>query len=261
MNPVAVPALLLAKKWEPKIDPTGYWISEKLDGVRALWDGTKFVSRLGHTFFAPDWYTAHLPNVPLDGELWIGRKQFQLCVSIVRTQDRDKGWSHVQYRVFDMPLGAIPFESRMETLHTLWLSRPLGQEAWGLVSQTKCLGAEHLQRELAAVQKLGGEGLMLRQPGSFYVGKRSSTLLKVKTFLDDEALVEGYQDGEGKHLGRVGAILVVWHHKHFKVGTGFSDMERENPPAIGSKVTFSYFELTDDGVPRFPTYVGRAIDK
>lgn len=102
---------------------------------------------------------------------------------------------------------------------------------------------------------------MLRRPASMYVGKRSDTLLKVKSFLDDEAVVVGHQPGEGKHLGRLGAVNVEWKGKKLKLGTGFTDAERESPPAIGSVVTFRYFELSDDGIPRFPTYVGQAVDK
>ncbi len=253
------PALLLAKKWEPaKVDPTGYWISEKLDGVRALWDGTKFISRLGNEFFAPDWFKRMLPNVPLDGELWLGRKRFQECVSIVRTQDGSKDWSQITYQVFDMPITQpIPFEKRLETLEGL-AEKHIGVK---LVGQDICEGVEHLYTRLAAVQKLGGEGLMLRQPGSLYAGKRSSTLLKVKTFLDDEAEVYGFEPGEGKHKGRLGALVVKWHGKTFKLGTGFTDQEREHPPMLLTKVTFRYFELSDDGIPRFPIYAGPAVDK
>lgn len=261
---MTAPALLLAKKWEPgKVDPTGWWMSEKLDGVRALWDGTKFVSRLGHEFFAPHWFKNMLPLVPLDGELWTGRKDFQRCVSIVRTKDEDKGWRGVQYRVFDLPLQSLAqFEDRQNSLRDIVAARrAIGASHLVVVDQERCEGIDHLYSSLAAVQKEGGEGLMLRQPGSLYIGKRSSTLLKVKTFLDDEAVVEGHQSGEGKHKGRLGALLVVWQGKRFGLGTGFSDRERENPPAVGSKVTFRYFELSNDGVPRFPTYVGPAIDK
>jgi len=103
----------------------------------------------------------------------------------------------------------------------------------------------------------GGEGLMLRQPGSLYVAGRSATLLKVKNFQDAEARVLGHEPGAGRHKGRLGALLVeLPNGKRFSVGTGFSDAERENPPPIGSVINFRYQELSEGGVPRFPSYVG-----
>jgi len=98
---------------------------------------------------------------------------------------------------------------------------------------------------------------MVRQPGSKYVNGRSTTLLKIKRFFDAEARVLRHVPGSGKHSGRIGALEVELPDKtRFSVGTGFSDKERENPPAIGSIITFRYQELSKDGVPRFPSYVG-----
>jgi len=98
---------------------------------------------------------------------------------------------------------------------------------------------------------------MLRQPNSRYAAGRSLTLLKVKRFLDSEARVVGHEGGKGRHKGRLGALLVeLPDGTHFAVGTGFTDAEREHPPAIGSHITFRFKELSDAEVPRFPTYVG-----
>ena len=91
-------------------------MSEKLDGVRAYWDGRQFLSRLGNRYHAPDWFTAGLPDVPLDGELWIGRKKFQRTVSIVRRQDRSEHWKEVRFLVFDAPASGGPFEERLAFL-------------------------------------------------------------------------------------------------------------------------------------------------
>ena len=120
-----------------------------------------------------------------------------------------------------------------------------------------CTDLDHLRRELARVEALGGEGLMLRQPGSKYAVGRSLTLLKIKSFIDSEARVAGHEPGKGRHKGRLGALLAeLADGTKFSVGTGFSDAERGSPPAIGSTITFRYQELTDGGVPRFPSYVG-----
>lgn len=253
------PPLLLAHKWENDVALHGWWMSEKLDGVRAYWDGTKFQSRLGNTFLAPAWFTAGLPTHPLDGELWVGRGEFQTCVSIVRRQDAGPQWKQVQYLVFDAPHLDRPFEERLAYLATLWkdghpYARPHAHE--------RCDSVEQLRAELARVEALGGEGLMLRKPGSKYEVGRSTTLLKVKTFHDAEGRVVGYEAGRGKHKGRTGAIeLEAADGTRFTVGTGLSDAERKDPPPIGAIVTYRYQELTRDGVPRFPSYVGVAIDK
>jgi DNA ligase-1 len=120
---------------------------------------------------------------------------------------------------------------------------------------------DHLKQELARLEALGGEGLMLRRAGSRYESGRSSPLLKVKSFHDAEELVLKHQDGAGRHKGRLGALLVeLPDGTTFAVGTGFSDAERENPPLIGSTITFRYQELSEAGVPRFPSYIGMRGD-
>lgn len=263
---VTPPAILLAGKWTPDIDPTGWWMSEKLDGVRGYWTGKEMLSRLGNPFYLPEWFTLQLPSYALDGELWMGRKMFQETVSIVRTQGgSNEIWKKVKYAVFDAPKNPGTFEDRMKFLskwvYSKHLGKPTGGEDIYVLEQTVCRGTNHLIRTLDKVSKIGGEGLMLREPGSFYEGCRSSTLLKVKTFSDDEATVVGYEDGKGRHKGRVGSIILSWEGKEFKVGTGLSDRERENPPPIGSKITFKYQELSAGGIPRFPVYDGPSIDK
>lgn len=252
---VAGPPLLLAESWDNAADLSGWWMSEKLDGVRAYWDGRQFLSRLGNLFHAPDWFVAGLPNVPLDGELWIGRKAFQRTVSVVRRQDKTEHWREVRYLVFDAPAAAGGFEDRLAFVAGAVgegktpFARPHRHERCGDVA---CLRAE-----LARVEALGGEGLMLRQPGSAYEVGRSATLLKVKSFRDAEAVVIGHQPGAGRHKGRVGALLVrLPDGTEFAVGTGLSDKERSAPPGVGTTITFRYQELTEGGVPRFPSYVG-----
>ncbi len=251
----AVPPLLLAHSWQNDIDLTGWWMSEKLDGVRAYWDGTRFLSRLGNPFHAPEWFVEGLPATPLDGELWGGRKKFQRTVSVARRQDKSDQWKELTYVVFDAPAMDAPFEERLAFARAATESKkpPYARHH----EHVRCEGVAHLRAELARVEALGGEGLMLREPGSRYEVGRSSTLLKVKTFRDDDARVVQHLPGEGRHKGRLGALLVEMRDgTRFSVGTGFSDAERRAPPAIGSVVTFRYQELSDGGVPRFPTYVG-----
>ncbi|MGO8750290.1 MAG: DNA ligase [Thermoguttaceae bacterium] len=247
------PPLLLAQSWDNALDLTGWWMSEKLDGVRAFWDGKQFLSRQGNLYHAPDWFVAGLPDTPLDGELWIDRKQFQRSVSIVRRQDKSDHWKEVRFLVFDAPKCSGSFEERLKFLTDSL--RPEQHPYARLHEHERCKGLPHLREELARVESLGGEGLMLRQPGSAYEVGRSFTLLKIKRFHDAEAVVLAHQPGKGKFKGMLGALAVqLPDGTEFSVGTGFSDAERWNPPPVGSTITFRYQELSDAGVPRFPSF-------
>lgn len=251
----AAPPLLLAHVWDNDTDLAGWWMSEKLDGVRAYWDGQRFLSRLGNPYYAPAWFTKGLPEFPLDGELWLDRKAFQRTVSIVRRQDQSDAWREIKFLVFDAPAHGGAFEDRVSHYHAyIAAQRPEFVRAH---PHEPCKGVDHLRAELARVEALGGEGLMLRRPGSSYEVGRSHSLLKVKSFFDAEARVVGHQDGAGRHRGRLGALLVeLQDGTRFAVGSGLSDAERGDPPPVGSIITFRYQELSDGGVPRFPTYVG-----
>jgi DNA ligase-1 len=250
----AGPPILLAQAWDNAADLTDWWMSEKLDGVRAYWDGKQFLSRQGNLFHAPDWFAAGLPATPLDGELWIDRKSFQKTVSIVRRQDKSDHWKTVKYLVFDAPQQDAPFEERMKYLADQL--RPKQASYFSIHPHERCKSVEQLKSELDRIDALGGEGLMLREPGSIYVAGRSFTLLKVKKFNDAEATVIAHSPGKGKHKGRLGALVVqLADGTEFSVGTGLSDAQRQAPPAIGSTITFRFQELSDGGVPRFPSFV------
>jgi DNA ligase-1 len=251
--------LLKGEPWNWEQDLTGWWISEKLDGVRAYWDGRQFLSRGYNIYDAPDWFKAGLPNHPLDGELWIGRKKFQSASDIARSQGMPERWRELKYLVFDAPDAPGPFEDRMKFLtdtRSSWRAPVVT-----LVDHILCIGNAHLETELDRIIGLGGEGLMVRQPGSLYERNRSSTILKVKKFLDMEVIVDDYEPGEGRHKGRVGALWVkLGTGVKCKVGTGLKDKDRDNPPAKGTIITVKYQELTEDGALRFPVYVGPRPD-
>lgn len=246
------PALLLASVWDGVSDLKGWWLSEKLDGVRAYWTGSAFVSRNGNRFPAPTWFCEGLPSTPLDGELWIGRKQFQRTVGIVRSGNAE-AWRSVRFLTFDAPHAGGEFERRQREIPQLVAAARYAQ----VLGQAPCGGMDHLRAELTRVEGLGGEGLMFRRPGSAYEIGRCGVLVKIKTFLDAEAVVLGHESGTGRHKGRLGSLrCVLANGTQFLLGCGLSDAERRNPPAIGSTVTFRYQELTNRGVPRFPFFVG-----
>jgi len=173
-GPTTPPPLLLANKWEEKIDPTGWWISEKLDGMRAFWDPAKgcLLSRLGNEVLCPKALLAGLPDVALDGELFLGRGRFQELMSVVKNTANlgrvDGPWKDVVYTVFDMPQHGGKFEQRMEALRSkLSEALPAGVHAFARCHpQQVCKNRAHLEEELKRVQNQGGEGLMLRRAGS-----------------------------------------------------------------------------------------------
>eukprot|EP00743_Colponemidia_sp_Colp-15_P003388 GILK01003662.1.p1 GENE.GILK01003662.1~~GILK01003662.1.p1 ORF type:complete len:310 (+),score=38.56 GILK01003662.1:72-1001(+) len=255
---VLAQSVLLAHVWSPTMDPRGWWMSEKLDGVRAFWTGSELLTRQGNRIHAPDFFIAKFPRCQLDGELFLGRGEFQKCVSIVRTQlrtdDLDARWKQLTYVCFDIPSERSSFERRLQALQKA--VQESGTQYLKALDQTVCQGADHLQTELLRVEALGGEGLMLREPRSRYMNGRSNTLLKVKRFLDAEAVVIGHEEGNGRNEGRMGALRVRGAKgMKFKIGTGFTDAERNHPPAVGTVVSYKYQELTVAGVPRFPAFI------
>eukprot|EP01006_Ploeotia_vitrea_P047028 TRINITY_DN67081_c10_g1_i1.p1 TRINITY_DN67081_c10_g1~~TRINITY_DN67081_c10_g1_i1.p1 ORF type:complete len:797 (-),score=76.62 TRINITY_DN67081_c10_g1_i1:32-2086(-) len=255
------PAVLLAQKWEEKTDPKGYLVSEKLDGVRAWWDGTQFISRLGNVYHAPEYFRKEMPeNVVLDGELFGGRKRFQFTVGVVKSSAKSALWKQITYQVFDAPEIQKPFDERLEWLHKN-LGESKGLEFVRVVEHWPCKGRDQLKADLKAVEAKGGEGLMLRQPKSQYIGQRSSTLLKVKSFKDYEARVIAHEPGKGKYVGMTGALTCeLPNGKKFSVGSGMTDKDRGSPPRVGTVITFRFTELTDAGIPRFPRYLGVKAD-
>ena len=251
------PGLLLATSYDGNIKIEDYWISEKLDGVRAYWDGQQLISRQGNPFNPPAWFTADFPQHPLDGELWLGRNTFDQLSGIVRrvTPD-DESWREIEYRVFDLPLSDsdLTFDQRLVHLRTLIEQADLPHLQ--MVEQFKVVDEAALMEALERVVKLGGEGLMLHRGQSLYRAARSDDLLKLKTYEDAEAVVVAHLPGKGKYQGMMGALLVeIEGKRRFKIGTGFSDQDRADPPPIGTLITYKYFGRTNSGLPRFASFL------
>lgn len=254
------PPLMLAKVYHAGISLSDYWVSEKFDGVRGYWDGEKLLTRGGEPVLAPAWFTAGWPAVPMDGELWAGRGQFSTAVSTVRQQTpNDQAWRAMRFMVFDLPAQGGAFSERRQALNRLLagLAVPWVQA----VTQSKVASHAALQERLRQTVKLGGEGLMLHRGASLYKAQRNDDLLKVKTHEDSEARVVAHIPGKGKHAGQLGALLVEMPAigakpaQRFKLGTGFSDAERQDPPALGAQVTYRFRGLNDSGIPRFASFM------
>lgn len=250
----APPALMLAQDAPPDLDPAGYLVSEKLDGVRAFWDGARLRFRGGGLVAAPAWFTATLPPQPLDGELWLGRGGFEATVGTARrARPVDGAWRGLHYALFDLPGDPRPFAQRAAALAALAASLrlPFVQA----VAQQRLPDAAALAQELAAVVRAGGEGLMLHRADAHWRAGRSAALLKLKPLHDAEGIVVAHLPGRGRHEGRLGALrLRLADGREFRLGTGFSDAERAAPPPIGSRVSFRHEGHTDDGLPRFARF-------
>ncbi len=257
------PALMLANVYHPGVQLQDYWVSEKYDGVRGFWDGEKLLTRGGEKVNAPAWFTAGWPKTPLDGELWAGRGQFSKAVSTVRQQNAgpsfDADWRAIRFMVFDLPAQGGPFTDRIAPLRQV--VSQIGQPWVQAVAQSRVADHAALQALLKKTVKLGGEGLMLHRGDAPYKGVRNDDLLKVKTHEDAEARVIGHVQGKGKYAGQLGALLVELPAAdgkpplRFKLGTGFSDAQRQNPPAIGALVTYRFRGLNDSGIPRFASFM------
>jgi DNA ligase-1 len=225
-------SVMLAETYKPELleDPTGWLISEKLDGVRCYWNGSCMYTRNGHPFYPPDWWKEGLPkDLCLDGELWTGRADFQKIVSIVRRQDQNDEWKDIKYMIFDAPKVKGPFTKRIaqakKVVDAMYKDVKDEKLKRVVVLEHKvCKSKEHLMEELDSVIAKGGEGVMLRDPESLYENRRSASLLKVKKFDDAEATVTGHERGTGRCSGMTGAIHVRGDDGiEFKIGSGFTD--------------------------------------
>jgi DNA ligase 1 len=255
------PALLLANLDGPHIDPQHYLVSEKLDGVRAYWDGRTLRFRSGRTVAAPAWFVARLPaGQPLDGELWLGRRRFDTLSGTVRTdQPDDAAWQQVRYMLFELPGVPGRFDERLQRLAAI--AEATTWPALQVVPHRRVADRAALQALLEATVRDGGEGLMLHRADAPYATGRSDLLIKLKPRWDNEAVVVGHRAGRGKYLGMLGALeLETPNGKRFLLGTGFTDAQRRDPPPLGATVSYRYRELTPSGLPRFASFL-RVQDK
>jgi len=249
------PKIQLAKTYHDKVTLSEFFVSEKLDGIRAYWTGSKLITRFGNPINAPEWFINSLPETALDGELWVGRGQFERVSSIVRKiEPIDSEWQSVKFMVFDLPANLEPFTKRIKKLENIVTKLNIRHLEY--VQQFKIESQNQLDKALAGVNAIGGEGLMLARANSFYQSKRTDDLLKVKSYRDEEAVVLKYIPGKGKYIGLMGSLLVETKDGvRFKIGTGFTDKDRAEPPIIGSQITFRYRGRTKNGIPRFASFM------
>ncbi len=246
--------IMLAQVYTDGIDVRGWLMSEKLDGVRGYWDGQQMLSKNGNRLYLPAAFTRNLPPFPLEGELWGGRGTFEKTMSIVKKQQAHDGWLKLKFAIFDVPRTSGGFLQRLQRV-TEWFEDHPSRFAFVIV-QKPIRAVDELKDELKRVEALGGEGLIVRKPDALYTTGRSREILKVKSYLDTEAVVIAHIQGTGRNQGRMGSLLVeLPDTTQFKIGTGFSDGQRDNPPPVGATITFKYYGLYTSGIPKFPSFL------
>lgn len=254
------PRLMLATGYHDGIDVADYWISEKLDGVRGRWNGQRLLTRAGQPVAPPAWFTAGWPRVAMDGELWIGHGRFDEVSGLVRAgAGDDRAWRRVRFMVFDLPGHGGDFDARVLRMRTLTAAARI---AWlQPVPQFRMRTVVELDAKLRQVTAAGGEGLMLHRRTALYKAGRSQDLLKYKPYQDAEARVVAHVAGKGKYSGKMGALVVLLPDgRRLRLGSGFTDAQRDNPPPAGSLVTYRYNGLTSKGLPRFARFQRIRVD-
>lgn len=254
-------SVTLAESYHDEININEYWKSEKLDGIRAIWTGSKLITRNGTTINAPQWFTQPLPNYPLEGELWAGRGNFHLVQqTVLDKQPADVAWRNIDFMLFDMPNAAGDYQKRY--YNVIYFTRKSNRDHIKYVEHSPIHSEEELFHYLNSVDSAKGEGVMLRKITSRYQAGRSSDLLKLKKHQDAEARVVGYKVGKGKYQGLMGALLVQLDSGlQFYIGSGFSDRQRKHPPPLGSVITFRYNGKTQNGIPKFARFVRERIEQ
>lgn len=243
------PELLLLKTYKDQ-NTTNWVMSEKLDGIRAYWDGKQLLSRSGKIIHAPQWFTKGYPDFEIDGELWSKRDDFENISSIVRDKVPSKNWEEIKHYIYEVPNAKGMLFQRLAKV------KPYENEYIKILPQIIIKNKQQQNDFLQEIEEKKGEGIVVRDPNTLYINKRTSKALKIKNFKDTECKIIGYTEGKGKYLDKVGAIICQFPSQIiFKIGSGLSDKFRNNPPKIGTTITFKYQNITKYGKPRFPIYL------
>ncbi len=231
-----------------------YWISEKLDGIRGYWNGEQLLTKSGRALNPPKWFTKHWPKTTIDGELWMGRNTFEQVMSCTMRKISGACWQDIRFMMFDLPKHTGNFSERLHQLKRI--SENTKSKYIQVIKQQKVSTHHQLFMLLDEIVNGDGEGLMLHHQSAYYKVGRHAKIMKLKRYNDAEATVLKHIEGKGKYQGLLGAIQVKTKDGIvFKIGSGFTNEERKNPPKIGSVITFKYIGKTQKGVPKFASFL------
>lgn len=238
-----------------RIDPKQYFVSEKLDGVRAYWDGKNLLTRNGNIIHAPKWFLQNFPPFALDGKLWTKRKDFEKIVSIIKTRKNQNGWQQITFHIFEVPNQSGNLIQRLKVLESYL--RTHNTPYIKIIPQHQFQTLEEINRFFNQIKQDGGEGIILRDKNTPYLVGRDPSAMKFKIFFDSECLIKGYEKGSGKYQGMMGAIICEDQTLHIilRIGSGFSDTMRINPPKIGTIITYKYYQKTKNNRPKHPVFL------
>jgi len=241
----------------------------KLDGVRAIVQESGTTSRNGKDLVsAPHIHEAlkplfeKYPDLVFDGELYAHKSEgidFNKIISCVRktkpTQaDLDESKQNIQYWIYDLPSQVGSFEERFKALCDLDLP-----DCCRIVSTDQVHTMEYIMKMYKEYMEDGYEGQIIRILDSEYENKRSKSLLKHKTFFDQEFTILGVNEGIGKLTGKVGTLMFEIEGKPFNAAVNgdheYLEKLFKSGTLIGKQATVKYFELTTDGIPRFPKVI------
>lgn len=227
-----------------------WMMSEKLDGIRAYWDGKELYTKNGNKIYAPKWFIKDFPNFELDGELWTKRNNFENIQNIVLDKIPSSKWKEITYNIFEVPNAKGNFQERLSIIKNYLDKNP--NNPIKIIPQIKCENQKHLEKYLQELINKKAEGIIIKNPNIEYFTGRSDEILKVKKFEDDEGEVIGhnYKDKKFKSLK-----VKLENEIVFNLGGGFSDKERLNPPKIGDIVTFKYYGFTKNNKPKFASFL------
>ena len=232
-----------------------YWVSEKLDGVRAYWTGRKLLTRNGNEIAVPDWFTKGWPNHVFEGEIWSARNEFQRILACIKRKKKPFScWKKLKLMLFDLPTNDTNFTQRIKRISDI--VNEANSPYLLMIKQEKITDIKALYQRLHTIVQANGEGLMLHHKDAFYQQGRNKQLMKLKKYQDAEAKVIKHYKGKGKYINALGALLVETPSGlQFKIGSGFSDQQRKDPPPLGSIITYKYIGKTQRGVPRFASFL------
>ena len=247
---------------------SGWLASEKLDGVRAYWDGENLLSRQGKKLNAPQSFTKNFPKFALDGELYAKELKFEeIQASVMDKLPDEKAWSRLKFHVFDVPEASGGLLTRLEILAKFLKNEP--NDNLIIIKQIKMRDNAQFLKFTEEIILNGGEGAVVREPNAPYERKRSKNALKFKKFKDAECEVIAVNKGSGKYANFAGSLTCnalggkddkekAGEPKEgtiFKIGSGLSDKNRQDPPKIGSIITYKFQNLAANGKPRFPRFL------
>lgn len=257
-HPCEFSGLLLANKWDKKLDVTGWLMSEKYDGVRCFWNGNELYSRSGSIIKTPKFFTRNFPRSPLDGELHLGRNNYEECAQIIANGEKDhSGWLQMSFIVLDAPAMNLLFRQRLSMLERVFTEG--NNPTFMKLNKHRCVkDNSHVMEELARIESIGGEGVMLKNPSSLYEGRRTWAMLKVKSYLDEEAQILRkvfFKMNKPTEKRRVKALIMKKENGiEFRLRNGLNSEKNKNSFEIGNTVTYKFKGYDQQNIPKFPVY-------